>query len=183
MLKSFWFYFLLTPVVISTIALSSMFVHVNSCECGSFSLSVQNLCGIPPGTHMSVHNSTPWWPFSEIQKRGFVCFFALYFWCLCGSIFKWIFTRLPKSDTIYEKTMPRCIPSWKPVFHICLILAPNFYPLNLKCFTWFLRRPRKIRRPVGVWEFSRLSRRSLSPAFAFDFGAATSFSLRSRVTS
>ena len=27
MLKSFWFYFLLTPVVISTIALSSMFVH------------------------------------------------------------------------------------------------------------------------------------------------------------
>ena len=27
MFKSFWFYFLITPVVISTIALSSMFVH------------------------------------------------------------------------------------------------------------------------------------------------------------
>ena len=27
MLKSFWFYFLIIPVVISTIALNSMFVH------------------------------------------------------------------------------------------------------------------------------------------------------------
>ena len=27
MFKSFWFYFLITPVVISTISLSSMFVH------------------------------------------------------------------------------------------------------------------------------------------------------------
>ena len=66
----------------------------------------------PPGWPR--HGLTPPRTFQNQWKNRF--FFESFFQCLFGSIFGpfCLPTCLPKSIEMFQKSMPRCIPSWTP---------------------------------------------------------------------